>query len=127
MDSDVLLDFLLTSMLVLDPKGRLPARECWKQALQLPPLSESRCATPTQAAFTNDRTTRSATEVATFIRMQALQETNTALSQVTVDHYLIGYGTGDQELEDQQSLVNEVSKYLVISCKLEPTRAGTRS
>jgi len=47
--------------------------------------------------------------------------------QATVGHYLIGYSTRDQELEDQQSLVDEVSKYLVISCKLEPTRAGTRS
>jgi serine/threonine protein kinase len=119
-DSDPLLDFLSTAMLVIEPDGRLPARECWEQALQLSAPSQSRCSTPRQASYASNWATPSATEVATFTKMQALQndnpskhETNTGSSYGTVDHYLTKYDQG-QEVGIQQSLRNsltEVSKY----------------
>ncbi|TVY64158.1 Maternal embryonic leucine zipper kinase [Lachnellula suecica] len=124
-DSDPLLDFLSTAMLVIKPEKRLPTRKCWEQALQLSALSQSRCPTPTEASYSASDclkevsnphwATPSATptEVATFITMDALrnhnpriQETSTASSQATVDHYLVGYDTEEQELDDQRSLVN---------------------
>ncbi|EPE25349.1 Protein kinase-like (PK-like) [Glarea lozoyensis ATCC 20868] len=49
-ESNFVLDFVLTSMLVIDPAKRLPARECWDFFLQLP-LSYSQCSTPTQGSF----------------------------------------------------------------------------
>ena len=47
---DILINLLLTAMLTIDPKKRLPARKCWEQALQLSVQSQSRCATPTQTS-----------------------------------------------------------------------------
>ena len=50
-ESDIIIDFLLTAMLVMDPEKRLPTRKCWEQALQLAGPSQSRCATPTQTSY----------------------------------------------------------------------------
>ncbi|KUJ14044.1 uncharacterized protein LY89DRAFT_672304 [Mollisia scopiformis] len=122
-DSDPLVDFLSTAIVVMKPDGRLLAKKCWKQALQLSAPFQNRCPTPTQASYSASdcltevpdlhQATPSATptEVATFIRMEAFQnhkpqESNVASSQATVDHYLINYSTEEQELEDQQSLRN---------------------
>lgn len=48
-DSDILLDFLSTAMLVIEPERRLPTRKCLEQALQLFAPFQSRCPTPTQS------------------------------------------------------------------------------
>jgi len=111
--SDHWLDFLATKMLIMQPEKRHSAKNCLVQALQLSALSKSRCATPTQAAYKGDWATPSATEVATFVRMEALQSnTNMGSSQATVDHYLIDYNK-EQEVEFQQRTSStEVSKYL---------------
>ena len=107
-DSDTLLDFLSTAMLAIEPERRLSTRKCWEQALQLSAPSQSRCPTPTQASYSALRNDK-----------LSMQETNMASSQATVDHYLIGHLTEEQELEDQRSLGNsrnEVSKYLAYCC-----------
>ncbi|KAG9230392.1 kinase-like domain-containing protein [Amylocarpus encephaloides] len=92
-DSDDLVDFLSTAMLIIKPDDRLPARECWEQALQLSAPSQSRCPTLTQASYSVSdwlqevsdphRATPSATptEVATFIRMEARQNNNRSMQQ----------------------------------------------
>ncbi|KAG4431789.1 hypothetical protein IFR05_012728 [Cadophora sp. M221] len=115
-DSDDLVDFLAAAMLIIEPDSRLPARECWKQALQLSAPSQSRCLTPTQASYPvsvlqdasdpySAMPSASPTEVATFIARECIegrdlvQGTNTASSQA-VDHYLIDCGTEEPEPED---------------------------
>jgi hypothetical protein len=116
-----LIDFLSTAMVILEPKRRHSARDCWARALQLSAPSESSCATPTRASYKSDWASPSATEAATFIRMEALQnhnpsiqETNAGSLQATVDHYLVNYDE-EQGVGTQRSLTNsstEVSNYL---------------
>ena len=121
-----LIDFLETAMVIIEPKRRHSARDCWKRALQLSAPSESRCAIPTRASYTSDWATPSATEAATFINMEALQNHNPGMqgtsSQATVDHYLINYDE-EQQVENQGSLTNpstEVSMYLPsLSCAIQ--------
>lgn len=48
-DSDPLVEFLSTAMLLIGPESRLSTRKCWEQALQI--SSNPRCVTPTQASY----------------------------------------------------------------------------
>ena len=50
-DSDILLDFLSTAMLIIKPEKRLLARSCWEQAIQLHIPSQRRSPTPTPASY----------------------------------------------------------------------------
>ncbi len=50
-DSEDLIDFLSTAMLVMDPKQRHSAQYCNKEALKLPVPSQDRCLTPTLASY----------------------------------------------------------------------------
>jgi serine/threonine protein kinase len=113
-DSDPLIDFLSTAMLIIDPKRRYSTRDCWVQAVELSGWFESRSPTPTQVSYTLDQHRSYSAE-----EQQVVELVGT--SQVTVNHYLISYGTEEQEVEDQQSLANasdEVSTQRIISRKL---------
>lgn len=48
-DPDGLVQIFSAAMLIISPERRLPARECWEQALQI--SSKPRCVTPTQASY----------------------------------------------------------------------------
>ena len=128
-DSDVLLNLLLTAMLAIDPRKRLPARKCWEQALQLSVPSQSRCATPTQTSYSKSDCLRGAstlyqatrgvtpTEAATFVMIRAsrnhnpsMQENKMESTQMTIDNYLIGNDIGEQEVKSQGSLENSSSE-----------------
>lgn len=128
-DSDILLDFLSTAMLIIKPERRLPTRKCWEQALQLCAPSQSRCPTPTQASNSaNDclkeisgfhRATPSATstEVATYITVGALENQNPSMQNTNMGSLQEAVDKYDQEQKEeiQQSLRNssiEVSKNL---------------
>lgn len=54
-DSDVLVDFLSSAMLILEPERRLSAKECWVQASLLLAPFQSRCLTPTPASYWLDQ------------------------------------------------------------------------
>ena len=124
-DSDILISLLLTAMLVINPEERLPTRKCWERALQLPVPSQSRCATPTQTPYSESDFLRrtstfyqatanvTPTEAATFVMIKpprnynpSMQENKMGLTQMAVDHYLIGNDTEEQEVKNQGSLEN---------------------
>jgi serine/threonine-protein kinase Chk2 len=50
-DSEGLINFLSTAMLVMDPKGRRSAQYCYQEALRLPVPSQGRFLTPTPASY----------------------------------------------------------------------------
>jgi serine/threonine protein kinase len=50
-DSEDLVDFLSTAMLVMDPKARRSAQDCYQEALRLPVPSQGRCLTPTPTSY----------------------------------------------------------------------------
>lgn len=110
-DSDPLIDFLSTTMLIKDAGKRLSARGCWMQALQLDAPSNSRCPTPIQASYNMAKH-----RVADYAEdQQAVEETG---SYGTLNHYLIGYGTQEQTIVDHQSSANqpnEVNKRLKLN------------
>lgn len=58
-DSDKLVDFLLSAMLVIDPKDRHSARECYTAALQIPLPCEGRSLTPTPTSYSEEIETSS--------------------------------------------------------------------
>jgi serine/threonine protein kinase len=95
-DSDPLIDFLSTAMLIIDPKWRHSARNCWVQALELSGWFESRSPTPTQVSYTLDKHSAKERHVVEVI----------GISQATVDSCLISHSTEEQEVEDQRSLAN---------------------
>jgi len=77
-DSDLLLDFLSTTMLIIEPKRRLSAKDCWEKALQLSNFSERRCSPPTQPSYSLDQHGE---------EQQAVEE-DTNSARATVNHYL---------------------------------------
>jgi serine/threonine protein kinase len=50
-DSEDLIDFLSTAMLVMEPKLRHSAEDCYKEASRLPILSQGRCPTLTPTSY----------------------------------------------------------------------------
>ncbi|MCJ1246659.1 hypothetical protein MMC30_003868 [Trapelia coarctata] len=85
-ESDILLDFISTTMLIMDPKSRLSAKNCWKQALQLV-LPESRSSTPTQSHGGG----------------QQGEEEDIGTTQESLNHYLTEHNTDNEDSEDHSS------------------------
>ncbi|KAF4618137.1 hypothetical protein G7Y89_g14970 [Cudoniella acicularis] len=106
-DSDPLIDFLSTAMLVLRPERRHSARDCWTEALRLAATSESSTPTPTP---NQQQGSENGTESIQFDVDHYLTGLDTEKQKleddINVNHYLTGNGTEEQDLETERSLAN---------------------